>query len=107
MNNHAFLPPSTRNRGVGSINVDRMEAGYNFIAQSISNLARQQTVCRPDLITDDLIKTFKDKSDLQQIGADDSLLALYDQKINDLQNERRRSERFYNNKFPSAEDATN
>ena len=76
--------------------------GYNFIAQSISNLARQQAVRCPDLITDNLIKTFNDKSDLQQIGADDSLLALYNQKINDLQNERRRSERFYNNMFPSA-----
>ena len=44
MNDNAFLPPSTRNGGAGAINVDRMEAGYNFIAQSISNLARQQAV---------------------------------------------------------------
>ena len=38
MSPSASLPPSTRNHG--SVNVDRMETGYQFIAASISDLAR-------------------------------------------------------------------
>ena len=88
MNNNAFLPLSTRNGGNGNIDLSRIEQGYSFIAQSISDFARQQAILRSDLITDDLIRTFNEKSGLVQSCADAGLIELYEHKSLDLQNER-------------------
>ena len=76
-----------------------MEQGYSFIAHFISNFVRQQDIRPPDLITDDLIRTFNEKSGLVQSCADAGLIELYEQKLLDLQNERSWAKKFYSELF--------
>lgn len=76
MNDSAFSSPSTRNGG--SINITWMDAGYNFVANSIFNIVRQQCVRRADVINDDLIHIFGNKLYLVQSGVDSALIQLYD-----------------------------
>ena len=82
MSNNAFLPPSTRNSG--SISIDRMERGYNFIAQSIHTLSMQGRVRRVDEIDDEIIKTIEKKHELESSHAPAALIRAYTAKLEGL-----------------------
>ena len=86
INNNAFLPPSTRNSG--SINIERMERGYNVIAQSIQTLAMQGRIRRVDEIDDEIIKVIEKKVELEQNGAAPQLIQAYDRKLVGLHEQR-------------------
>ena len=92
MNNHAFLPPSTRNSG--SINIDRMESGYAFIAQSIHSLAMQGRMRRVDEIDDEIIKMVEKKLELEQNGAAPQLVQAYENKLEGLRVQREHASQY-------------
>jgi hypothetical protein len=89
MSSSPSLPPST---GTGrSINFDRLQSGYQIIASSLSDLARQQSVRGSNVINEDIIATYTKKFELEREGVDGVLIQAYDQKIKDLQTERDQS----------------
>ena len=79
----ASIPSSTGN--CRSINVKRMERGYEFIASSISDLARQQFARGVNIINNDIIATIQVRRDCNFSYGEIRLLNAYDQKIEDLQ----------------------
>ena len=75
------LPPSTWNGR--SINMDRMEHGYNSIVDSINNLAYQQHIRRGVDITNGVLSNVTRRSDLRQNGADVEVIETYNLLIAD------------------------
>ena len=80
------LPPSTGNGR--SINMERMEHGYNTIADSINNLAYQQRIRTRIDINRDIQQQIHMRCDLERSGASAALIESYTQTIQDLQEER-------------------
>ena len=85
------LPSSTGM--VNSVNVDRMETGYHYIAQSINNLAYQQRIGRGVDITHDILENVIRRSDMRNEGADEDVIYMYDLHA------KRRQSIVYNNYF--------
>lgn len=92
LNNNAFLPPSQRNNG--SINIDRMENGFNNIASSLHNLAMQNRIRRVGDINNELIATIREKVELEHANADNAIIDAYNTKIDDLKAERTQAQQF-------------
>ena len=86
----ASLPPSTGS--FRSINIKRIERGYEFIASSILDLARQHFFREVNVINNDIIDTVQARRECVQAYGKIGLLEAYDQKIADLQQERRQSQ---------------
>ena len=68
-----------------------MYSSYQFIASSITDLARQQSVRGAHEINNDIIQTTTQKLSLEERGVDDGLISAYTQKITDLQEERKQA----------------
>ena len=92
------LPPSTGTQS--SVNIDRMEYGYQQIAQSINNLAYQQRLRRSVDISNDIVCNVEKRADLICNNADREVIDSYDLLIADLCAERERAQ-VYNKYFSS------
>ena len=68
--------------------MERMEYGYNTIADSINNLAYQQRIRSRIDINRDIQQQIHMRCDLERNGASEALIASYTQTIQDLQEER-------------------
>ena len=77
-----------------SVNIDRMETGYQHIVQSINNLAYQQLIRRGVDILSNIMRC----PDMRRDGADEDVIGTYNVLIADLHEERKRSF-LYNNYF--------
>ena len=86
----ASLPPSTGS--FRSINIKRIERWYEFIASSILDLARQHFFREVNVINNDIIDTVQARRECVQAYGKIGLLEAYNQKIVDLQQERRQSQ---------------
>ena len=82
MSHSASLPPSTGCHQ--SINIERMETGYQFIAASISNLDWQQVVRGIHEINNDSISTTRERNGIDGDGLLNMIYEAYDQKLKDL-----------------------
>jgi len=69
-----------------------MERGYEFIASSISDLTRQQFVRGVNVIHNDIIATIQARREYNLSYGEIGLLQAYGQKLEDLQQERRKSQ---------------
>ena len=99
-NHLPHLPPSTS--GMGSVNMSRMEDGYQVIAHSINNLAYQNRIRRVADINNDLRINVEKRADLRNNGADEELLDVYTTIIADLRVERERAnlyDEYFSNQF--------
>lgn len=79
------LHPSTCS--ARSINADRIESGYQFIAASINDLAWQHAVRGLHEINNNIIQTTTQKLALKYEDVNSGLISTYTQKIVDLQEE--------------------
>ena len=68
--------------------MERMEHGYNTIADSINNLAYQQRIRTRIDINRDIQQQIHMRCDLERSGASAALIESYTQTIQDLQEER-------------------
>ena len=85
-----------------SVDIDRMEKNYNFIAGSINNLAMQARIRRVDEINADTIRIIIEKNDLEAAG-ETELANAYQHQIRDLETKRGRAESFDNHHFTNIE----
>jgi hypothetical protein len=101
----ASLPPSTGQRD--SVNIDRMETGFQFIAASIRDLARSQSVRGLNAINNDIIQTTRERIGLAENGLPEMIYEAYDQKLKDLQEERRQCQWLSNRTFADFDETNN
>ena len=67
-----ILPSSTARSNC--VNVDRMESGYHYTAQSINNFAYQQLIRRRVDIMSDLLKNVERYANLKRNGVDEEVI---------------------------------
>ena len=70
-----------------------METGYQYVSQSINNLAYQQRIRRGEDITNDILENVIRQSDMRNEGADEDVIYMYDLHA------KRRQSIVYNNYF--------
>ena len=71
-----------------------MQQGYNDVARSIASLTYQQRIRTIREINEDIIDTAINLNQVTENDGNESLLRVYTQKIDDVEKERTRAERF-------------